>query len=84
MSSDKVISKEEMQEIIAKPKVVVPKFESAKITAKIRFIGPDGIMRKFDESHIVAMALEDPKVKGKIWRLGIDDETRESVPTVKK
>ena len=62
-----------------KAEVVVPKFESAKITAKIRFVGPDGVMRKFNETHIVAMALEDPKKKGMIWRMGMNGDEREKI-----
>jgi len=68
----------------SKANVVVPQFETAKITAKIMFIGPDGVARKFNEKHIVAMALEDPKIPGKIWRMGMNGAERDELTETKK
>lgn len=60
-------------------RIAEKEFETAKITAKIRFIDAKGVMRKFNEKHIVAMALEDPKIKGKIWRIGMNGADKDEI-----
>lgn len=41
-----------------------------ELKAKIRFIGPDGVLRKFNEDNIIIITLRD--AKGKIWTLKND------------
>lgn len=41
-----------------------------QLVAKIKFIGPDGILRKFNEDNIVIITLRDGK--GKIYTLRND------------
>ena len=46
------------------------KIGGGQLVAKIKFIGPDGVLRKFNEDNIVIITLKDGK--GRIWTLKID------------
>lgn len=60
-------------------KTVEKEFETAKITANIRFIDGNGVMRKFNENHIIAIALQDPKNKDKVWRMGTSKTDKDEI-----
>ena len=42
-------------------KIKMKKLGEGQLQAKIKFIGPDGVLRKFDEHNVLVMTLIDNK-----------------------